>query len=80
MTSGAILAGGRATRFGGRDKRTLLVGGRSILHRQLAALSSAADEILVAGLSAASTPRCTPRGASRCCSSRATCLSSPAHS
>jgi molybdopterin-guanine dinucleotide biosynthesis protein A len=33
--AGAILAGGRARRFGGRDKSRLLVDGRSIIVRQL---------------------------------------------
>src|SRR5262245_55992113 len=51
MPSGAILAGGRATRFGGRDKSALVVDGRSILDRQVAALSSVdgLDEILIVG-------------------------------
>ena len=40
----AILAGGQATRFGGRDKSALLVDGRSILDRQLAALAPLTDE------------------------------------
>ena len=31
MASAAILAGGRASRFGGRDKSTLVVGGATIL-------------------------------------------------
>lgn len=43
----AILAGGRARRFGGRDKSSLDVGGASILDRQLAALRGVADRILV---------------------------------
>lgn len=43
----AILAGGRARRFGGRDKSSLDVGGASILERQLAALRSVAGRILV---------------------------------
>jgi len=33
--AGAVLAGGRARRFGGRDKSRLLVDGRSIIVRQL---------------------------------------------
>src|SRR5438552_1000073 len=45
----AILAGGRATRFGGRDKSTLVVGGRSILDRQLAELSSLTDDVMIVG-------------------------------
>ncbi len=43
----AILAGGRARRFGGRDKSFLDVGGTSILDRQLAALRGAADRVFV---------------------------------
>ena len=35
MASAAILAGGRASRFGGSDKSALVVGGRSILDRQI---------------------------------------------
>ena len=43
----AILAGGRARRFGGRDKGSLRVGGVSILDRQLAALGGVADRVLL---------------------------------
>jgi molybdopterin-guanine dinucleotide biosynthesis protein A len=45
----AILTGGQATRFGGRDKSTLLVDGRTILDRQVAELSSLTDDILIVG-------------------------------
>ena len=45
MTSAAILAGGRARRFGGRDKSALLVGGRTILERQIDALDGVVDRI-----------------------------------
>jgi len=45
----AILAGGLASRFGGADKASLLVGGRRIIERQLAALSPIAKEILIVG-------------------------------
>ena len=45
----AILAGGRATRFGGRDKGMLLVDGRTIRDRQVAELSSLTDDILIVG-------------------------------
>jgi molybdopterin-guanine dinucleotide biosynthesis protein A len=38
--SALILAGGKATRMGGVDKRELVVEGRSIFERQLAALGS----------------------------------------
>ena len=47
MYSAAILAGGNATRFGGRDKSALVVDGRTILDRQTAALSSVADDVQV---------------------------------
>jgi len=41
-----ILAGGKATRMGGVDKRELVVGGQTIFERQLAALAGVA-EVLV---------------------------------
>jgi molybdopterin-guanine dinucleotide biosynthesis protein A len=47
MPSAAILAGGQARRFGGRDKSSLLVEGRSILDRQLEVLSTFTDDILL---------------------------------
>jgi len=47
MRSAAILAGGRATRFGGRDKSALVVDGRSILERQMAELSSVVDDLMI---------------------------------
>ena len=43
----AILAGGRARRFGGRDKSALPVGPTSILDRQLAALAGLADRVFI---------------------------------
>jgi molybdopterin-guanine dinucleotide biosynthesis protein A len=47
--AGAILAGGRATRLGGRNKAQLVVGGRAILDRQLAVLAPLlADLVIVA--------------------------------
>lgn len=49
MPSAAILAGGRARRFGGRDKCGLVIGGRSILERQLAALRPLTHDILIVG-------------------------------
>lgn len=49
MVSAAILTGGRATRFGGRDKGALAIGGRTIQARQLAALAAIADDILIVG-------------------------------
>ena len=47
--SAAILAGGDATRFGGRDKRALVVEGRTILERQLAAISQVTGDIVMVG-------------------------------
>ena len=49
MHSVAILAGGKATRFGGRDKSALLVDGRTILDRQMSELSSLTGDILIVG-------------------------------
>ncbi len=49
MTSAAILMGGEARRFGGRDKGGLLIAGRTILERQIAELSEIADDILIVG-------------------------------
>ena len=43
----AILAGGRARRFGGRDKSRLVVGGRPIIVRQIEVLDRVADRIFV---------------------------------
>jgi molybdopterin-guanine dinucleotide biosynthesis protein A len=40
MRSAAILAGGHASRFGGRDKSALVVDGQTILDRQIAELSA----------------------------------------
>ena len=47
--SAAIIAGGRATRLGGRDKSRLVVGGRPIIVRQVEVLQRVADEIFVVG-------------------------------
>ena len=49
MWSAAILAGGQARRFGGRDKSALLVDGRSILDRQMAELTTLTTDILIVG-------------------------------
>ena len=46
-TSAAILAGGRARRFGGRDKSRLVVDGVPIIVRQLAVLQLGAREVFV---------------------------------
>lgn len=45
MFSAAILIGGKATRFDGRDKSGLVVEGRTILSRQIAALSGVAPDM-----------------------------------
>lgn len=47
MTAAAILAGGRATRFHGRDKGALAIGSRRILDRQLAALHETVDDVFI---------------------------------
>src|SRR5688572_28807820 len=47
MPSAAILAGGRASRFDGRDKSALMVGGRSILDRQLTELAPMCDDVML---------------------------------
>lgn len=60
LLTAAILAGGRATRFGGRDKSALPVGGRSILDRQIAELRLLTDDILIVGGAAASGARAVP--------------------
>jgi molybdenum cofactor guanylyltransferase len=49
MRSAAILAGGGATRFGGRDKSALVVEGRPILERQVAELSTVVEDIMIVG-------------------------------
>ena len=51
--SAAILAGGRATRFGGADKASLVVGGARIVERQLAALATVADDVRIVANDAA---------------------------
>ena len=47
MQTAAILAGGRARRLGGVDKGRLLVGGRTILHRQIDLLRGLVDRVVV---------------------------------
>jgi molybdopterin-guanine dinucleotide biosynthesis protein A len=49
MASAAILVGGLARRFGGRDKSALVVEGRSILERQLQALAPITDDVMIVG-------------------------------
>lgn len=46
-TSALILAGGKATRFGGIDKRELVVEGHTIFERQCAVLAPRVAEIIV---------------------------------
>lgn len=47
LPTAAILAGGSARRFAGRDKSTLVVGGRSIIVRQLDVLQQVAGDVFV---------------------------------
>jgi molybdopterin-guanine dinucleotide biosynthesis protein A len=49
MWSAAILAGGQARRFGGRDKSALVVEGRTILERQIDELTTLTTDILIVG-------------------------------
>jgi molybdopterin-guanine dinucleotide biosynthesis protein A len=45
--TGLILAGGKATRMGGVDKRELVIAGRTIFERQVEALAPCVVEIIV---------------------------------
>jgi molybdenum cofactor guanylyltransferase len=47
MWTAAIVAGGQATRLGGRDKTALLVGGTPILERQLAVLHGLVAHVII---------------------------------
>jgi molybdopterin-guanine dinucleotide biosynthesis protein A len=47
--SAAILTGGQATRFAGRDKSALLLDGRRILDLQMAALAPLTDDLMIVG-------------------------------
>jgi molybdopterin-guanine dinucleotide biosynthesis protein A len=49
VPSAAILAGGKARRFAGREKAALVMNGRTILERQIAELASMTDDILLVG-------------------------------
>ena len=71
MWSAAILAGGRARRFGGRDKSALIVHGKSILEHQMALLTTLTDDVMIVGarnapraarLVADRVPGCGPLG------------------
>jgi molybdopterin-guanine dinucleotide biosynthesis protein A len=57
MASAAILAGGQARRFGGRDKSRLVIGGLTIFERQVTQLSQITDDILVVGAAKAARAR-----------------------
>jgi molybdopterin-guanine dinucleotide biosynthesis protein A len=46
-TAAAIIAGGRARRFGGRDKSRLLVQGRPIINRQMDILQLLTDDVFI---------------------------------
>src|SRR5690242_6286352 len=48
-TAAAILAGGRARRFGGLDKSRLVVRGRPIIVSQVAVLQTVTDRVFVVG-------------------------------
>lgn len=56
MTSAAILAGGHARRLGGLDKSQLLVDGRTILQRQLDAVSTTVKRVFLVGHRNESSP------------------------
>src|SRR5260221_5676976 len=60
--SAAILAGGQATRFGGRDKSALLVDGRTILETQIATLSPIAGDLMIIRAADDVVPGCGPMG------------------
>jgi molybdopterin-guanine dinucleotide biosynthesis protein A len=47
MQTAAILAGGRARRLGGRDKSRIVIGGRTILARQLDVLQRLVPRIVI---------------------------------
>ena len=53
VVSAAILAGGRARRFGGADKASLPVGRARIIDRQLAAVSALTDDVRIVANEAA---------------------------
>jgi molybdopterin-guanine dinucleotide biosynthesis protein A len=62
MQSVAILAGGNARRFGGRDKSALIVNGRTILERQIAELSTVTTDVRVIRREDDLVPGCGPLG------------------
>jgi molybdopterin-guanine dinucleotide biosynthesis protein A len=65
MWSAAILAGGRARRFGGRDKSALVVDGRSIRERQVRELTTLTTDILIVGGPGVATAPDAPLGTGR---------------
>ena len=65
MPTAAILTGGRARRFDGRDKSALLVDRRTILERQLAELTQFCDDILLVTSPTAAIPAGAPAGVLR---------------
>jgi molybdopterin-guanine dinucleotide biosynthesis protein A len=71
MYSAAILAGGDARRFGGRDKSALVVDGRTILDRQIEELSSLTSDLLVIRRADDLVPGCGPLGGLHTALSRA---------
>ena len=62
MQSVAILAGGEARRFGGRDKGALVVDGRTIVERQIAELSTVTPDVRVIRREDDLVPGCGPLG------------------
>jgi molybdenum cofactor guanylyltransferase len=62
MHSVAILAGGDARRFGGRDKSALVVDGRTILERQTAELAAVTNDLRVIRREDDLVPGCGPLG------------------
>ena len=54
MWTGAILAGGRSRRLGGRNKAALTIGGATVLDRQLARLRRVVDRTIIVADDAAS--------------------------
>jgi len=62
MYSVAILAGGDARRFGGRDKSALVVEGRTILDRQIDELSAVTNDLRVIRREDDLVPGCGPLG------------------
>jgi len=55
-SSAAILAGGRASRFGGRDKGALVIDGQTILARQVTELSQVTADVLMVGVAPSAAP------------------------